>query len=72
MPEDSSANFNGYIPIEKLTISYNRSSGPGGQHVNTTNTKVEIRFMVKDATWLPSEIRNKLLLKVDITILIEI
>lgn len=72
MPEDSSTKFNGYIPIEKLTISYNRSSGPGGQHVNTTNTKVEIRFKVKDATWLPSEIRNKLFLKVDITILIEI
>lgn len=70
MPEDSSAKFNGYIPIEKLTITYNRSSGPGGQHVNTTNSKVEIRFNVKDATWLSSEIRDKLLQQVDITMLI--
>ncbi|KAF7389162.1 hypothetical protein V1477_014741 [Vespula maculifrons] len=61
VPEDASAKFNGYIPIEKLTITYSRSSGPGGQNVNTVNTKVDLRFNVKDATWLSNEIKEKLL-----------
>ncbi|XP_043502337.1 peptidyl-tRNA hydrolase ICT1, mitochondrial [Polistes fuscatus] len=61
VPEDPSAKFNGYIPIEKLNITYNRSSGPGGQHVNTVNTKVDLRFNVEDATWLSTEIKKKLL-----------
>lgn len=26
--------FNGFIPIEKLDITYSASSGPGGQNVN--------------------------------------
>lgn len=61
VPEDSNAKFNGYIPIDKLNITYSRSSGPGGQHVNKINTKVDVRFNVKEATWLSEEIREKLL-----------
>ncbi|XP_047360096.1 peptidyl-tRNA hydrolase ICT1, mitochondrial [Vespa velutina] len=61
VPEDPSVKFNGYIPIEKLTITYSRSSGPGGQNVNTVNTKVDLRFNVKEASWLSDEIKEKLL-----------
>ncbi|KAK2581111.1 hypothetical protein KPH14_007931 [Odynerus spinipes] len=61
VPEDPSTKFDGYIPVEKLDITYSRSSGPGGQNVNTVNTKVDLRFNVKDATWLSQEIRDKLL-----------
>jgi peptidyl-tRNA hydrolase ICT1 len=32
--------FNGHIPVKDLTVSYSRSSGPGGQNVNKTSTKV--------------------------------
>ncbi|KAJ8283861.1 hypothetical protein COCON_G00027110 [Conger conger] len=49
------------IPIDRLTISYSRSSGPGGQHVNKVNTKAEIRFHVQAADWIPEEARNKIL-----------
>jgi hypothetical protein len=32
--EDKVEVFQGHIPKEKLTISFSRSSGPGGQNVN--------------------------------------
>ncbi|XP_076379432.1 large ribosomal subunit protein mL62 [Megalopta genalis] len=62
-PEDPKSKFNGYIPLEQINITYSRSSGPGGQHVNRTNTKVDIRFQVKSANWLSEEIREKLIAK---------
>jgi ribosome-associated protein len=34
------------IPAEELTFSFSRSGGPGGQHANTSDTKVELRFDV--------------------------
>ncbi|XP_078053089.1 large ribosomal subunit protein mL62 [Augochlora pura] len=62
-PEDPKAKFSGYIPLDKLDITYSRSSGPGGQHVNRTNSKVNLRFQVKSAEWLSEEIREKLIVK---------
>lgn len=53
--------FNGYIPMDKLEITYSRSSGPGGQHVNTVNTKVDVRFKLAEAQWIPEQTRQKLL-----------
>jgi ribosome-associated protein len=35
------------IPDEELVIRVSRSSGPGGQHVNTTNSRVEIVFDIE-------------------------
>ncbi len=34
------------IPEEILDISYCRSSGPGGQHVNKTSSKAVIRIKI--------------------------
>jgi ribosome-associated protein len=34
------------IPARELDLSFARSGGPGGQHVNTSATKVEVRFDV--------------------------
>lgn len=53
--------FNGFIPIDKLDITYSRSSGPGGQHVNCVNTKVDLRFQVSSATWLNEDIKKQLI-----------
>jgi ribosome-associated protein len=39
------------IPFDELEWRYSASGGPGGQHANTANTKVEVRF---DATASPS------------------
>lgn len=32
------------IPADEIRLSFSRSSGPGGQNVNKSNTKVELRF----------------------------
>jgi ribosome-associated protein len=34
------------IPAREIEFSFARSGGPGGQHVNTSATKVEVRFDV--------------------------
>ncbi|KAJ9061393.1 hypothetical protein DSO57_1021182 [Entomophthora muscae] len=47
-------------PIETFQSSFTRSSGPGGQNVNKVATKVELRFNVDGAAWLPKYIRLKL------------
>lgn len=32
------------IPADELTVTTSRSSGPGGQHVNTADTRVQLRW----------------------------
>ena len=48
------------IPEDQLEISFVRSSGAGGQNVNKLNTKVELRFHLDSASWIPSEVRDRL------------
>jgi protein subunit release factor B len=48
------------IPESLLEVSTSRASGPGGQHVNKTESKVEIRFNLNTATWIPYEVRVRL------------
>uniref|UniRef100_A0AAG5CWJ3 Large ribosomal subunit protein mL62 n=1 Tax=Anopheles atroparvus TaxID=41427 RepID=A0AAG5CWJ3_ANOAO len=52
--------FNGFIPLDKLSITYSRSSGPGGQNVNTVSTKVDLRFHLSTATWIAEQTRTRL------------
>jgi ribosome-associated protein len=35
------------IPDDELVLRFSRSSGPGGQSINTTSTQVELRFDVE-------------------------
>ncbi|NWX48831.1 ICT1 hydrolase, partial [Steatornis caripensis] len=46
----------------RLTVSYCRSGGPGGQHVNKVNTKAEVRFHLASADWIPEAVRQKMAL----------
>ena len=39
----------------ELNFSFSRSGGPGGQHVNKVNTKVELRFTIADSMVLTEE-----------------
>lgn len=56
--------FNGVIPMNKLDVKYSRSSGPGGQNVNKLETKVDVRFHVATADWIPKETRERFLKEV--------
>ncbi|MFH1842678.1 MAG: alternative ribosome rescue aminoacyl-tRNA hydrolase ArfB [bacterium] len=46
MDEDIRINRALTIPLDEIQFSANRASGPGGQHVNTTDTRVELRWNV--------------------------
>ncbi|XP_053694918.1 peptidyl-tRNA hydrolase ICT1, mitochondrial [Sabethes cyaneus] len=59
-PKPSADKFSGFIPLEKLQITYSRSSGPGGQNVNTVSTKVDVRFHLESADWLSEYVRKRL------------
>lgn len=48
------------IPKNQLKISFSKSSGPGGQHVNKTNSKADVRFVVDCAEWISPEARSRL------------
>ncbi|MGJ9421113.1 alternative ribosome rescue aminoacyl-tRNA hydrolase ArfB [Aeromicrobium sp. CF3.5] len=43
------------IPERELGWKFSRSSGPGGQHVNTSDTRVELTWSLTDTTVLTPE-----------------
>lgn len=49
------------ITLDHVTVSFARSGGPGGQNVNKVNTKVDMRFNVKNAYWLSERVRERIL-----------
>lgn len=48
------------IPEHELEVSFARSGGPGGQHVNTSSTKVELRFDVRGSPSLTEEQKSRI------------
>jgi ribosome-associated protein len=40
------------VPLSELTYTASRSSGPGGQHVNTTDSRIQVRWNVLDSAAL--------------------
>lgn len=49
------------VPDAELTLRTTRSGGPGGQHVNTTDSKVELRWSVRDSAALSEPQRARVL-----------
>ena len=53
------------IPDTELSWRFSRSGGPGGQSVNTTDSKVELRFDVAGSRSLPDHLRDRALSRLD-------
>jgi ribosome-associated protein len=49
------------LPGEELVERFSRSSGPGGQSVNTADSRVELRFDLAGSRSLPASVRDRLL-----------
>ncbi|MFY1690643.1 alternative ribosome rescue aminoacyl-tRNA hydrolase ArfB [Plantactinospora sp. WMMB782] len=49
------------IPEAELSWRFSRSSGPGGQGVNTTDSRAELSFDVANSTALPERLRARAL-----------
>ena len=51
------------IPLDELRLKFVRSGGPGGQHVNTSSTQVELTFDVGASPSLDEDQRQRILQK---------
>ena len=49
------------IPVAELRWRFSRSGGPGGQHANTSDTRVEVRFPIATSASLAPGQRERLL-----------
>ena len=49
------------IPLTELSWRFSRSGGPGGQHANTADTRVEVRFDIAGSPSLGPRQRARLL-----------
>lgn len=49
------------IPLSELSWRFSRSGGPGGQHANTSDTRVEVRFDIASSSALGPRQRSRLL-----------
>jgi ribosome-associated protein len=48
------------IPEAELRWKFSRSSGPGGQHVNTSDSRVQLTWSVAESTVLTDDQRERL------------
>ncbi|WP_329566554.1 alternative ribosome rescue aminoacyl-tRNA hydrolase ArfB [Kitasatospora sp. NBC_01266] len=53
MPEPIRVRGSVVVPEAELQWRFSRSSGPGGQHVNTSDTQVELRYDLAASAALP-------------------
>lgn len=53
------------VPEQELVFSAMRASGPGGQHVNTADTAMQLRFDIRQSPSLPEPLRQRLLQRRD-------
>lgn len=54
-----------HLPESELVVRFMRADGPGGQHVNRTESAVELRFDVQHSPSLPQDVRERLLARRD-------
>lgn len=49
------------VPAGELRERFSRSSGPGGQGVNTADSRVELSFDISRSPTVPADLRDRLL-----------
>jgi ribosome-associated protein len=59
MADDLQITPRNWVSGQALTVRTARASGPGGQHVNRTETKVHLRFDPAAVTWLDAGARAR-------------
>lgn len=60
MGEDLIINATVLIPAAELVYSASRASGPGGQHVNTTDSRIQLRWNLEESAALTGPQRARL------------
>jgi ribosome-associated protein len=61
MPEDLPVTRSLVIPAAELRERFSRSSGPGGQGVNTADSRVELSFDVAASPTIPDWLRPRMI-----------
>jgi ribosome-associated protein len=56
------------VALHELSWQFSAAGGPGGQHVNTANTKVQVRFDIARSPSLPEWARARLLTRLGPTV----
>ena len=51
------------LPLSEVELRFSRSSGPGGQHANTSETRVEAIFDVESSSALSAAQKRRVLAK---------
>lgn len=60
MTDDLTLHDGTVIPAREVEMRFARAGGPGGQHVNTSATKVELRFDVAGSAALSAEQKRRI------------
>ena len=53
------------VPVREVQVETSRASGPGGQHVNRTESRVTLRFNLRESPSIPEEDRQWMCEKLD-------
>ncbi|WP_067831446.1 alternative ribosome rescue aminoacyl-tRNA hydrolase ArfB [Actinomadura kijaniata] len=61
MPDQIPVRGSFSVPESELSWRFSRSSGPGGQHVNTSATAAELSFDVANSPSIPEPLRDRAL-----------
>lgn len=61
MQDDLQVRDDVVIPGHELEIETSRSGGPGGQHVNKSDTRITVRWNVLQSAALSDELKNRVM-----------